>query len=220
MTTLFETCKTNNIDLWHRYVKHPFVQGIQDGTLSPDVFRAYLVQDYHYLLTYVRGFFLAASLAPNLKHMEFCATQGQCSLNEELLNNHTSYFAHHGITLAEVTNTPIHPKARGYIDYLQSVMNTHNYPRLLFALSSCFVGYVEIGERLQNSPDTNRTDNPYLDWINLYGGDIMQQGASKYLTMMADCETFMDGADRTAILDSFVKACIHEANFWEAGYTL
>lgn len=34
---------------WQSYVKHPFVLQLGRGTLDPDAFRHYIIQDWHYL---------------------------------------------------------------------------------------------------------------------------------------------------------------------------
>ncbi len=48
-----------------RQLAHPTVRGIGDGTLDEERFRAWLVQDYLFLLDYVRLFALAAARAPD-----------------------------------------------------------------------------------------------------------------------------------------------------------
>ena len=36
-------------DIWAAYNEHPFVLGIQDGTLAREKFKYYIIQDYLYL---------------------------------------------------------------------------------------------------------------------------------------------------------------------------
>ena len=43
-------------DLWQAYYDHPFVLGIQNGDLDHEKFRFYTIQDYLYLLDYVKVF--------------------------------------------------------------------------------------------------------------------------------------------------------------------
>jgi thiaminase (transcriptional activator TenA) len=49
--------------IWDRELKHPFVRGLGDGTLSIDRFRFYLAQDYVFLIEYCRVFALGAAKA-------------------------------------------------------------------------------------------------------------------------------------------------------------
>src|SRR5215207_2545832 len=48
-----------------RQLAHPTVRGIATGDLDPTRFRSWLVQDYLFLLDYVRLFALAAARAPD-----------------------------------------------------------------------------------------------------------------------------------------------------------
>ena len=41
-------------EIWEAYNKHPFVLGIQNGTLDREKFRYYIVQDYLYLEDYAK----------------------------------------------------------------------------------------------------------------------------------------------------------------------
>ena len=43
-------------DIWQQYNQHPFVLGIQDGTLDKEKFRYYIIQDYLYLEDYAKTF--------------------------------------------------------------------------------------------------------------------------------------------------------------------
>lgn len=37
--------------IWHEYTHHEFVHKMGDGTLPPDVFKDYMIQDYLYLVS-------------------------------------------------------------------------------------------------------------------------------------------------------------------------
>ena len=39
-------------EIWKSYNEHPFVLGIQNGTLDKEKFRYYIIQDYLYLEDY------------------------------------------------------------------------------------------------------------------------------------------------------------------------
>ena len=42
--------------IWAEYYTHPFVKGIEDGTLDRERFRYYIIQDYLYLIEYTKVF--------------------------------------------------------------------------------------------------------------------------------------------------------------------
>ena len=50
-------------DIWAAYNEHPFVLGIQNGTLAREKFKYYIIQDYLYLEEYAKVFALGIAKA-------------------------------------------------------------------------------------------------------------------------------------------------------------
>ncbi len=57
-------------DIWAAYNEHPFVLGIQDGTLDQNKFRYYIIQDYLYLEEYAKVFALGIAKARSPETMQ------------------------------------------------------------------------------------------------------------------------------------------------------
>ena len=53
-------------NIWKQYYSHPFVKGIQDGTLDKEKFRYYIIQDYLYLEEYAKVFAIGLAKAKSL----------------------------------------------------------------------------------------------------------------------------------------------------------
>ena len=53
--------------IWKAYNDHPFVLGIQDGTLDKEKFRYYIIQDYLYLEDYAKTFAVGVAKAKSLE---------------------------------------------------------------------------------------------------------------------------------------------------------
>ena len=54
-------------ELWKSYNEHPFVKGIQDGSLDKDKFKYYIMQDYLYLKEYAKVFAIGVAKAKTLE---------------------------------------------------------------------------------------------------------------------------------------------------------
>ena len=54
-------------ELWKSYNEHPFVKGIQDGSLTKDKFKYYIMQDYLYLKEYAKVFAIGVAKAKTLE---------------------------------------------------------------------------------------------------------------------------------------------------------
>ena len=133
--------------IWHAQLEHPFVEGIGDGTLDPEVFRNWVVQDYGYLREFSRVFAWAAAKADRLESMGWYAAVLNLTLNTEM-DLHRRYAARFGLTPAELEAAPMWPTTRAYTDFLVRTAADGDMGELLAALLPCTWGYVHIARTL------------------------------------------------------------------------
>ncbi len=93
---------------WQRYVAHPFVQQLADGTLAENAFRRYLTQDYLFLIHFARSYALLVSKLRALPEMRAAAASMNAILNE--LPLHVGYCAQWGISEPEMAAQPEAPE--------------------------------------------------------------------------------------------------------------
>ena len=65
--SLTEELREANSELWERMVTHPFVEEMGDGTLPPEKFRRYFLQDYVFVKDLVPMIALGAAKAPSIE---------------------------------------------------------------------------------------------------------------------------------------------------------
>ena len=58
---------------WTRYVDHPFVRALGDGTLPKPAFQHYLKQDYLFLIQFARAYALAGYKSATLAELRAAA---------------------------------------------------------------------------------------------------------------------------------------------------
>ena len=87
-------------EIWDGYLKHPFVSGIGDGSLSLERFRFYMLQDYLYLYDYARVYALGIVKSREPEMMQFFSQLVNDTLNGEM-DIHRGYMARLGITPEE-----------------------------------------------------------------------------------------------------------------------
>ena len=87
-------------DLWEQYDQHPFVLGIQNGTLEKEKFRYYIIQDYLYLEDYAKTFAIGVAKAKSLQLANLFAKY-IAGMNGEL-DIHNGYLARLGVTQEEI----------------------------------------------------------------------------------------------------------------------
>jgi len=160
--------------LWEAIFRHPFVEGIGDGTLSRDRFEFYLKQDYVYLVDFCRVFALACAKSRTLQEMGTFAALLHATLNTEM-ELHRKTCAAFGIAEQELASTRKNPVTSAYTDLLVRTAYEGELSDILAVLLPCACGYVEIGKRLKSE---GLPEDPfYRDWIDTYSSREFQEFA-------------------------------------------
>ncbi len=199
---------------WDAYVRHPFLTGLADGTLPAEAFRTYLVQDYLYLLQYARCYALAIYKDGQAASMRSTARLLAGLLDTEL-GLHIEYCAQWGLSEDDLAREPESLELLAYTRTMLDYGQSGDILDLMVSLSACLIGYAEIGLRLLADPATRREGNPYLHWIEVYGGEhyvaLANQGAWRL-----DELAISHGADaRYAMLKRcFRTTVLLETAFW------
>ena len=215
--SFFERLKAASADDWQAYVEHPFVAGLQDGSLPEAAFRHYLVQDYLFLIHFSRAWALAVYKADNLADMRAATEALNGILNIEM-QLHVDYCAGFGISAAEMEAAPEDTQTMAYTRYVLEAGLQGDVLDLHVALAPCVIGYGEIGTRLIADPATKRGGNPYFSWIEMYSGDEYREvmdGAKAHLDVLA--ATRLTDARFDSLSRTFNQATRLEADFWQMG---
>jgi thiaminase (transcriptional activator TenA) len=130
-----------------RQLAHPTVRGIATGDLEPARFRAWLVQDYLFLLDYVRLFALAAARAADTDTLGRLVDLAHSTFHQEL-SLHRGYAAEFGLGEADLDQAEKSPVCAAYTDFLLRTATTADFAEVLAALLPCMWGYSELGRAL------------------------------------------------------------------------
>ena len=138
-------------EIWDDYLKHPFVSGIGDGSLSLERFRFYMLQDYLYLYDYARVYALGIVKSREPEMMQFFSQLVNDTLNGEM-DIHRGYMARLGITPEEVANVKPSIMNTSYTHYMLEVGHNEGILERLVSSLSCSWSYQMIGEALNQIP--------------------------------------------------------------------
>jgi thiaminase/transcriptional activator TenA len=192
-----------NTDLAQACLEEPFVQGLADGNLKPEVFRRYVAQDAFFLKAFLQAYALSAARCEILEHIRhFHRFMG--GVLEEL-QLHSRYAASLGIDLAQVQ--PL-PATRAYTDFLLRTAWSAGVDETIAAMTPCMRLYAWLGKTLMTKL---YHDHPYGDWINTYSSPDFE-------TLAVEIEGLLDALaqDRTAIREVYRYAMYCERNFFNA----
>lgn len=180
---------------------HPTVAGIGRGDLDPDAFRAWLEQDYLYLLDYTRVFARLAWQAPD-GHLGYLVDLAHATLHEEL-SLHRELSEPFG---ADFDGAVKSEQCAAYTGFL--LESAADYGRGLAALLPCMWGYSQLGIALAATPPA---DPRFLRWVETYADP-------GFAALGARCAAMLDEAapDEAAAEQAFMTAMRHELAFWDA----
>lgn len=118
-------------------IRHPFVTGLTDGSLDPDAFRHYVLQDAHYLRDYARALGLCSARATAETHILMFARHaaGAIAVEREL---HAGFLADWGVNPDALAATPVTPTCRAYTSYLLAVCHGGSYAEAVAAVLPCY----------------------------------------------------------------------------------
>jgi thiaminase (transcriptional activator TenA) len=208
--------RTKAQPIWDRELKHPFVRGLADGTLSFDRFRFYLTQDYIFLVEYCRVFALAAAKARDLQTIELFTDLLDETLNTEM-QLHRDYCGRLGITESDLGRIAPAPVTHGYTRHLLTVAYSGSIADIVAAVLPCQLDYAEIGTALAGE-DRGGANPKYAEWIRIYSSQEFVAGAEKLGSLVDDLTAGWPARELAYLETLFLTSSRYEYLFWEMAW--
>jgi thiaminase (transcriptional activator TenA) len=187
--------------LLEEQLRHPTVVGIARGDLDPEVFRAWLEQDYLFLVDFVRVFSRLAWQAPQ-EHLPDLVDLAHSTWHEEL-SMHRELAEPFGARLDSAVKSP---ECTAYTSFV--VEAAAEYGRGLAGMLPCMWGYSELGRRLaQDPPRAPR----YRRWVDTYADPDFAGLAQRCAQMLDEADP-----DPSVAEEAFLAGMRHEVAFWDA----
>jgi thiaminase/transcriptional activator TenA len=203
LTTLSCRLMERGLPAVRRQLEHPTVAGIARGDLDLHIFRAWVEQDYLFLLDYVRTFARLAWQAPSA-HLGDLVDLASSTWHEELS-------LHRGLAdevEADLDGARKGPACAAYTSFLLEA--AADYGRGLAALLPCMWGYSTLGRLLAEDPPAHPL---YARWIGTYADPAFAALADRCAAMLD--EAHHEGlVDEPTATDAFDTSMQHELAFW------
>jgi len=206
-------------DIWARYHTHPFVRGIAEGTLAQDRFRHYMIQDYLYLIDYVRVFALGVAKARDTDTMGMFAEYVHRILNGEM-DIHRGYMARLGISREEAEGTAVALDNRSYTAYMLQVAYEGGAAEIAAAILSCALSYEAIARRMVAQRPEAAGHPFYGEWVRGYADEEYHRAN---LALVELTERLAGGysPEEIARLSEIFAACSrYELAFWDMAWEM
>lgn len=205
-------------DIWKKYNEHPFVLGIQDGTLDKEKFRYYIVQDYLYLEDYAKTFAVGVAKAKNLKIANLFAKYINVMNGE--LDIHNGYLAKLGVTQEEIESTPRALDNLSYTSYMLRVAYEEGQAEIFAAILACAYSYEVIAKNIVKNNPSSVDDEFYGDWVRGYISDGYAAENAVLLEVMDSLTEEYTEQQIQHLTDIFVACSRYELAFWEMAWNM
>ncbi len=191
----------------------PFNARLADGTLPPEVFRRYVIQDAHYLEGFARALARAAAVAPDAAAVAQLsgAAAGAIAVERRL---HEHYLALYGVDAATFAATEPSPACDHYVCFLIAAVS-RSVAEGVAALLPCFWVYRDVGHAIHGLAIP---DNPYRAWIDTYASAEFDAAVTG-MAALADRLAASAGPDeRARMRAAFARSVMHEWLFWDGAW--
>jgi thiaminase/transcriptional activator TenA len=203
--TLYETIRTM-----------PFNAALQEGSLTEDRFKHYIIQDAHYLIAFGRALAVAAAKADDPDGIiQFTEAAKVAIIVERAL--HADYFKAFNVSTQDFEGTPLSPVCHHYSSFLLATAWAEPYPVALAALLPCFWIYAEVGKAIHAHA---ASPNDYQAWIDTYAGQEFHDAVNGVIATTDRVAARQSPETLKAMHHAFTRATQLEWMFWDSAWNL
>ncbi len=204
-------------EIWDGYNDHPFVLGLQDGTLDREKFRYYIVQDYLYLEEYLKVFAVGIAKAKSPETVGLFSKYVTL-LTEGEMDIHRGYMGKFAVTREELEATPRALDNLSYTSYMLRVAYEEGETEILAAILSCAYSY-EVIARTILARNPAAAEHPfYGEWVRGYADPQYSQANVLLLDTLDRLSADRDEAELDHLTQIFVACSRYETAFWDLAW--
>ncbi len=192
----------------------PFNAELAAGTLDPERFRFYILQDAIYLGEYARVLALAAAKAPEPAMVQvFSHASVEAIAVEQAL--HGRYLAAFGVSPEMAAAAEPAPDCLAYTSFLIATAHQQPWEVLVAALLPCFWIYWDVAGAIV---ERAASDNRYRAWIDTYADPRFGEAVQMVIDVADTAAAGATPATRASMLAAFARSAQYEHLFWDGAY--
>lgn len=201
-------------ELWTAQKNHPFVRELADGTLDEAAFRAWLEQDYCYLLDYARTFAVLGTKARDEATMAHCFEVATAIVADEM-DLHRGFAADYGLSPTDLARVEKAPTCVAYTNFLLRTARERPLAVGAAAIYPCGQGYLDVAEHMaERATDEHR----YTPFIDKYTSEEFRESVTWMCELVDQCAEEHPSL-RDEMEAAFRRSTRLEYAFWEMAYT-
>jgi thiaminase (transcriptional activator TenA) len=201
-------------DIYDVILAHPFLAGLTDGSLPPESFAFYVVQDVLFLRRYAQALAMVASRAPDTAGTEMFARHAAGIVTAEM-TLHQWLMADLDLDPTAIESAEEAPTTLAYTSYLLATTGNGSYGEGVGALLPCYWIYWEVGKHLLERGSPNPR---YQRWIDTYSGDEYASDAREVIAAANKLSADLSLREREQVRRHFRVTSRYEWMFWDMAY--
>ncbi len=205
-------------DIWDAYNEHPFILGIQNGTLEREKFRYYIMQDFLYLKDYAKVYAIGVAKAKSLETANLFAEYINVMNGE--LDVHNGYMGRLGVTQEEIDRTSPSLDNISYTSYMLRIAYEESETEVLAAVLACAYSYEIIAKKILENRPLSGEDPFYGEWIRGYASDEYAAGNVVLLQMLNRLSEHYTEEQLEHLEDIFAICSRYEMAFWQMSWEM
>lgn len=198
--------------IWKEYYKHPFVQGIEKGTLKKEKFRYYIIQDYLYLEEYIKVFALGVGKSKS-KITNNIFINYLNAINREELEIHRTYMNKLNITKKDFTS-PRELDNLSYTSYMLRIAYEEDELSILVAILACALSYEKIGKNILKNNPSILQHSTFCEWVEGYSSDEYSQNNKELIDIINKLAENSSKEKKDHLKEIFINCSKYELYFW------
>ncbi|WP_111710046.1 thiaminase II [Lutibacter citreus] len=190
-----------------------FIKGLINGSLTQDRFSYYIQQDSIYLGEYGRVLAgIGAKLSnPTYRSLFLKFAADTVFVEQEL---HREFQK----TLKSNIESETSPVCLLYTSFLHKQLAIEPIEVAIAAILPCFVIYGKVGNYIK--ANQTKTENPYQQWINTYGGEEFTKAIKQAEQITNDLAKNTTEEIRKKMIETYIMSTRMEYMFWDSAYKL
>ncbi len=207
-------CINRSLPIWESCLKTEFLTKLQNGSLSEDCFKGYMVDDSLYLREYAKVFAYGLLLSQNMEEMKIFYSF-LASVNEGEGSTRLRYLKHYGLKDADVQKLPLRPQNQAYINTMhEASKKAHSIAIPLIASLPCTLSYGFIFAKIaKECPQLQNTI--FADFLNDYADQSYADVCEVWIHAAEKACANLTESEKQYCFDLFYACSKHEYEFWQ-----
>ena len=193
------------------------MRGLAEGTLDPDLFRFYQMQDARYLEAFADTCSLISTRCPDPDDKRWFIDAARMALVVEA-ELHAGYGEQLGYTPADIAALTLTPNNAAYQNHMIATAVRGTLVEAAAALTPCPWLYADLGRHLSDELGAIPDTHPYAAWLRTYADPVFDT----YMTgLLERLQRFAEAGDepaRARAEAAFVTSARYEWMFWEQAW--